>query len=87
MAQVIKAILYSEFFLSVSAPKPTDSSSVMDAASAHSDALTRLQLPALLIDGDGKGTKTGPLPHRETSSLRPEIANILEEFYYKNQAK
>ena len=26
--------------------------------------------PALLIDGDRKGTKTGPLPHRENSSLR-----------------
>lgn len=23
----------------------------------------------------------------QTSSLRPEIANILEGFYYKNQAK
>ena len=72
MGQVIKAILYSGFFYLFLPPNlliapqswmlqvPTQTP--LPGGSCH--------LPALLIDGDGKGTKTGPLPHRETSSLR-----------------
>ena len=73
MGQVIRQSCTQDFFKSVSARKSTDSSLVMDAASAHSDALTRRQLPppALLIDGDGKGTKTGPL-------LTPQGEQLLE---------
>ena len=75
MAQVIKAILYSGFFF-FNLFLPPNLLTVPQSWTLQVPTQTPLpgcscHLPALLIDGDGKGTKTGPLPHRETSSLRP----------------